>query len=529
MNFIGVDVSLVGTLKCLIGNNANYYLHIVAITLCPLILICGLGLHYLLRRKSISRGGRLYAFRNKHQAYFILIAFVMLPATSKAVFRSYVCRRFDDGIRKMTADYSLNCDVRSYNFMVAYATIMVCIWPIGMPLVFYVLLYSSKNDLQRDEHFTSKVVDPLRRVKKKPFFSRATFSDFFKWRHGKSSPCDSDYNSVEEKHCSTIFDAGDTIVETSGHRASIIGSKYHRSRKQIFESRESTIMVLSVHIRDYLEDKQICMKELFGLWDNDQNDRLTKDEFRRALFLINLSTNDSELDRFFHILDGANKAYLQLDDFVTHITFNLSCNPRLSGLTMLYRSYKPDFFFWELLVTVRRITITAALVTFRQGSVEQNIVGIIVQFTSVVLQCVYNPYKADSANHTSLACEIMLFMVLFAGLILAYKEYDELRADTEIIIGPLLSTMLVGVIMVAFITIMREVLHNLLFDDVASIRAIKRAARIGRSDLAIESDMFAADSCVERRRGKCRPPSSESSNEDKVTIHVEWVTEWCST
>ena len=83
--------------------------------------------------------------------------------------------------------------------------------------------------------------------------------------------------------------------------------------------------------------------------------------------------------------------------------------------------------------------------------------------------------------------------------------------------------------MVAFITIMREVLHNLLFDDVASIRAIKRAARIGRSDLAIESDMFAADSCVERRRGKCRPPSSESSNEDKVTIHVEWVTEWCST
>ena len=120
-------------------------------------------------------------------------------------------------------------------------------------------------------------------------------------------------------------------------------------------------------------------------------------------------------------------------------------------------------------------------------------------------------------------------MVLFAGLILAYKEYDELRADTEIIIGPVLSTMLIGVITVAFSTIMREVLHNILFDDVASIRAIKHAARIGRSDLAIESDIFVADSSIERRRGKCRSHSSESSNKDKVTIHDKWMTEWCST
>jgi hypothetical protein len=48
----------------------------------------------------------------------------------------------------MTADYSVSCASAKYRFGLAWAIAMVCVYPVGIPLFYYTLLYRSRLDIQ---------------------------------------------------------------------------------------------------------------------------------------------------------------------------------------------------------------------------------------------------------------------------------------------------------------------------------------------------------------------------------------------
>ena len=170
------------------GDDANFYLHLMFMTLAPLFFLGILGVNYLINKGAVAEKGRLQVFKSNHQAYCVLVAFVMLPATSKTIFRTYVCESFDDGFLKLQADFSLDCSSPRHIFMQLYASIMLCIWPIGMPLCFYILLYSNKNDIQRDEHYNARTVDPLKELKSKPLIDGEFFANIRPSRSFGSCP-----------------------------------------------------------------------------------------------------------------------------------------------------------------------------------------------------------------------------------------------------------------------------------------------------------------------------------------------------
>lgn len=62
--------------------------------------------------------------------------------------------------------------------------------------------------------------------------------------------------------------------------------------------------------------------------------------------------------------------------------------------------------FWELVVTARRLIMTGALVALTRGSVEQYSVGLFVCVFGALMQTSFSPYLGASENVLALMVEI---------------------------------------------------------------------------------------------------------------------------
>ena len=449
-------------------------------------------------------------FKSRQQSYLVLVAFIMLPAASKTIFMTFSCEEFDGGYLMLIADYSLDCQVDRHLYMVLYAYLMILIWPVGMPLTFYVLLYSNKEDIQRDEYETSMEKDPLEVLRERPIFDKElaqvidgglttvihAIPQLKPPEGGLWGDSDSDIDNDSVSQASTGGStSGSSYDSSSDSDSNQSESDSRRSAPYVFgkikktngrtpiskEEKRRILSLVSAHVRDHMDDEDMDMIDLFDSWDLDKNESLSKEEFRRALRKINLPVlSNSELDDFFSALDHDGDGYLTLDDFIMAIEFNYDNNPRLNGFTMLFGSYKPEVFYWELVVTARRVIITAALVAFKQGSVEQTVLGMITCMAAVVGQCVFDPHNTSSANETSLAAEVQLFMVLFAGLVLPFIEDGTVGDEMADLIGTCLVILFAVVMFIAFTSSVKEMLHDVIFSDQEEIKLIKKKARKGR-------------------------------------------------
>ena len=78
---------------------------------------------------------------------FLLFTYLVLPGVSSVIFRYFICTNIDpDGVlpgpqRYMVEDYSISCSSDRYLFGFVWALIMVVVYPVGIPLMYFVLLY----------------------------------------------------------------------------------------------------------------------------------------------------------------------------------------------------------------------------------------------------------------------------------------------------------------------------------------------------------------------------------------------------
>ena len=78
----------------------------------------------------------------------------MLISTATTVFHYYKCHRFDihsqdggDYVQYMYKDYSIDCRTARYKLYGIYAGIMIFIYPIGIPFMYYSLLKACQSTL----------------------------------------------------------------------------------------------------------------------------------------------------------------------------------------------------------------------------------------------------------------------------------------------------------------------------------------------------------------------------------------------
>ena len=83
------------------------------------------------------------------RSLLFLVLFLIYPGTSAAIFATFQCEELSDGTRWLRADLSIDCDSTVHVGFSIYAALMILVYPIGTPALYYVLLRRSRAALNQ--------------------------------------------------------------------------------------------------------------------------------------------------------------------------------------------------------------------------------------------------------------------------------------------------------------------------------------------------------------------------------------------
>jgi predicted outer membrane repeat protein len=75
----------------------------------------------------------------------LYISYIALIPVSNIIFELFSCQEFDDGSRFLVADYSVDCNTDTYRSYLIYGAIMILLYPVGIPLIYAILLVSNQK------------------------------------------------------------------------------------------------------------------------------------------------------------------------------------------------------------------------------------------------------------------------------------------------------------------------------------------------------------------------------------------------
>ena len=102
----------------------------------------------LVKPRNVSR----FALRwisDKFSYASLLLTFLVYPSVSTATFNTFLCDNFSDGSSALVADLSVDCLSSKHRSYESYAYAMIVLFPIGVPLVFALLLMRTKEQRTR--------------------------------------------------------------------------------------------------------------------------------------------------------------------------------------------------------------------------------------------------------------------------------------------------------------------------------------------------------------------------------------------
>lgn len=113
--------------------------------------------------------------RSQYVSYFFLLTYLVLPSVTTTIFQMFICTDVDPNNEDpgqndlfLTADMSISCTSTYYYDGVIYASVMILLYPIGVPCLYYYLLYCGRSELkhrddkpQEEKEVENDTVNPL--------------------------------------------------------------------------------------------------------------------------------------------------------------------------------------------------------------------------------------------------------------------------------------------------------------------------------------------------------------------------------
>lgn len=88
----------------------------------------------------------------------LLITFVLVPSRATQIFQTFKCDSFayspQETRRYLNDDLSVDCDSPEYAALRTSAFILVFVWPMGVPILYVLLLWASRKSIQSGERTT---------------------------------------------------------------------------------------------------------------------------------------------------------------------------------------------------------------------------------------------------------------------------------------------------------------------------------------------------------------------------------------
>ncbi|CAN0368499.1 unnamed protein product, partial [Scytosiphon promiscuus] len=73
---------------------------------------------------------------------------LIYSTVSSSIFQTFACDHLDDGRSFLRADHSLECYTNTHKAFMAYAGVMVAVYPVGIPACYALVLYRSRDCLK---------------------------------------------------------------------------------------------------------------------------------------------------------------------------------------------------------------------------------------------------------------------------------------------------------------------------------------------------------------------------------------------
>lgn len=144
--FTALDLKFL-PMTCVSGQRFGHVEYLLGCTLVPLFIVLFGTLGVELLRKLRPRDHR-YVFEQQLTCTFVVL---ILPSVARTICQSFRCVEYDgsDGMthKYLLADMQIDCSSNTYDFVVGYASVAVLIWPIGVPLGLFMLLWPQRHRL----------------------------------------------------------------------------------------------------------------------------------------------------------------------------------------------------------------------------------------------------------------------------------------------------------------------------------------------------------------------------------------------
>ncbi|KAH8045698.1 alpha-ketoglutarate-dependent dioxygenase alkB-like protein [Aureococcus anophagefferens] len=145
--------------RCLSPSTSNglYYLWGLVFTTCvPMVMVVLLWCGFRIKVRRDPQ--KCASYRQLHLEMVLLLIHLLLPVCSIAAVQALVCDDFDNGDGRdhasfLREDLSVNCNGDRYLYFIQpWASLMILIYPVGVPLLYFTLLFRSRKLLNPTEH-----------------------------------------------------------------------------------------------------------------------------------------------------------------------------------------------------------------------------------------------------------------------------------------------------------------------------------------------------------------------------------------
>lgn len=168
IDFINFDIGWMVSTGCLWPDFGFHHLLLVS-TLGPLGILALFGVTYFAAKRKMARiaaGDGTAKVCNAHMSAVLLLTFLIYSSVSSTVFRTFACEHLDDGKQYLRADYRIICTDGKHHAFQVYAGIMILLFPVGIPLLYGVLLCRLRHVLRtggssRLEHSSARATAHL--------------------------------------------------------------------------------------------------------------------------------------------------------------------------------------------------------------------------------------------------------------------------------------------------------------------------------------------------------------------------------
>jgi hypothetical protein len=164
LNVFNLGVSVSSLVTCTSHSRFDAIDSLVFGTVYPVVVVFGLWLMrtahlYVRRAQDPASRARISSI---YFSVFLVFTYLILLVVSMTIFQTFSCQDVDpDDVesgqdRYMTVDYSVSCSSSKYRFGVGWAIVSIFVYPVGIPLYYFYVLYSARHDIKSRETISSE-------------------------------------------------------------------------------------------------------------------------------------------------------------------------------------------------------------------------------------------------------------------------------------------------------------------------------------------------------------------------------------